>query len=168
MPVERSIAIRRARAGSAVRTGQKGRVGVGVGEVFGILGVACLMAASGCRAELEPPVPQLLGAAVTVHPQTVAPGAFVTVQATGLRGSSTVQVGFGRHGSDYDVIHQGRTDASGSITAQLPVPTWASRGGAYVLVVREPSTGVRVVSDPFVVAEQGDPIAVEGTLRLRA
>lgn len=102
---------------------------------------------------------------ISIAPRQGAPGEEVRITASGFPATSSVVIGFGPPQSEYSELSRVQTDAQGSVSTSVAVPSWAESGRDYVWVVADPSTRPRAISDPFQVT--GDPragVAVEGRI----
>lgn len=70
-----------------------------------------------------------------VSPTSGPAGSTVTVSATGLPPGSPVSVGVGQPGTATETVQDARTSSSGTLTANVAVPSWAA-GSAVVFTVR--------------------------------
>ncbi|MBN1247438.1 MAG: GerMN domain-containing protein [Anaerolineae bacterium] len=86
---------------------------------------------------------------VVVAPRAGSPGTSVTVRAEGFAPEATVDVGFGRIDSGYDVLQSAQADAAGTVTAEVLVPDFAAPEDTWVFVVANTQTGATAVSGPF-------------------
>ena len=117
----------------------------------GVLTVA-LIGACGGSGEGDSPDPRP-APTVTVSPATAPAGSEVTVRARGFSGDNTIVIGFGPPESEYEVVRQARTDAEGSVSIRVDVPTWATAGRDYVWVAADRDNEPKVISERFRVTD---------------
>lgn len=110
--------------------------------------------------ELAPPA----GPRVTGPVSTVAPGSEIQVRATGFTQYGNVRVSFGQPAAEQKLVLETGADGEGSLDLRIKVPAWAEPGHPYVVVIAAPGHVPRAVSEPFVVANGGEPIRVDGKL----
>lgn len=95
-----------------------------------------------------------------VTPRSGPPGTLVTVRGEGYTANTTLDIGFGRIESEYDVVKQAETDDQGSLTTELRVPEFAEPEDRWVFVIANPQTGAKGITSPFDVTS-GMPIPTE-------
>lgn len=90
---------------------------------------------------------------VSLSPLSGAPGAPVRVIASGFEPHAEVAIGIGPMDSEYEVVDRARTDARGSLTAEVEVPGHARPGSNWVVVVTKGHGPDRIkkMSEPFTV-----------------
>lgn len=98
--------------------------------------------------------------AVSVTPREVAPGAEVTVTATGFPPWVAVELGAGPPASEYAVIDHGQTDGEGSVRFLVRLLDTAPVGVSLVFVVATEDLGIKAASEPIdIIAPLGVPVA---------
>jgi hypothetical protein len=101
---------------------------------------------------------------VAVTPQAGSPGTRITVRAEGFTPGATVDIGFGRVNSEYDVLTSDQADAAGALVTDVPVPDFADPEDQWVFVAADLDRGVKAISDPFdVTSETAMPTATPAT-----
>ncbi|HEV7251739.1 MAG TPA: LysM domain-containing protein [Mesorhizobium sp.] len=95
---------------------------------------------------IEAPTPER-GAALTITPEAGRPGDMVTIQASGLQGDADAVIGAGPPRSEFNVLKNARTSASGRLELSVQVPDLASGQDALVFIVE--TDRVRLTSKPF-------------------
>lgn len=70
-----------------------------------------------------------------VSPSSGPAGSTVTVSATGLPSGTSISIGLGNPGTATEIVQEARSSSSGTLTANVAVPTWAA-GSALVFTVR--------------------------------
>lgn len=95
--------------------------------------------------------------AVSIASQNAAPGALVTVYASGFPAGAQVQVGFGPPESEYEVVATREIAGDGELYAAVQIPTYYRVGQQLVAVVVV--NGQETISDPFTVLSNPVPPA---------
>lgn len=130
-----------------------------------IAGLAAF-ALAGCQTEARSgggdPTPA--GPRVNGPVSTVAPGSEIQVRATGFTQFGNVRVSFGQPAAEHKLVLETGADGEGRLDLRLKVPAWAEPGHPYVVVIAAPGYVPRAVSEPFIVANGGELIRVDGTL----
>ncbi len=96
------------------------------------------------------------GATVLITPQQGPPASDVRLRATGFAANRSMEIGFGRVESEYDIVARVVTDANGSIDRQVQVPGFANAGAQYVFVVRPEGTSNETISNVFTATGNGE------------
>lgn len=104
--------------------------------------------------------------AVTISPTSGPPGTPVQVTASGFPANTTVDLGVGRWRSEFDVVAQARTDASGRLSTQVPIPQFAEPNERWVVVVTTPDRRVDASSNIFSVTAQPEEPPVFDSVQL--
>lgn len=108
------------------------------------------------------------GANLTVSPTQAAPGAAVTLTASGLPGQSGVKLGFGPPGEDYAVLATGVTSDRGTVEQTVAIPDNANPGETVVFTAETDDGRVRLISGPVTIVAAGPPpgtrVEITGTL----
>jgi hypothetical protein len=91
--------------------------------------------------------------AVAISPISGPPGSEVQVTAAGFSPGKEIDLALGRKDSKYDVIDSSDTDAEGSLTASMTIPTWAEPGEEWVVVASRMDGAVRSMSNVFQVTQ---------------
>ncbi|MDX1656998.1 MAG: DUF5818 domain-containing protein, partial [Candidatus Competibacteraceae bacterium] len=88
---------------------------------------------------------------VDISPESGPAGSTVTLTASGFPPSTPVEIGVGRHRSEYRIIEGMTTDARGRLETQARLPDHAERGERWVFVVLPVGQGRETVSEVFTV-----------------
>ncbi|MGC9348310.1 MAG: hypothetical protein ACP5JG_09255 [Anaerolineae bacterium] len=94
-------------------------------------------------------------ASMTVAPESGAPGTEVDILAQGLPANASVEIGFGRVDSEYDVVKTAQASEEGTLDTHATVPDFANAADEWVWVVATTDHEVRAVSDIFDVVQLG-------------
>jgi hypothetical protein len=77
------------------------------------------------------------------------------MQGQGFPANTTVDIGFGRVDSEYDVVAAVETGADGAFSAQVAVPDFATAADEWVWIAETPDHEVQALSDIFEVVQLG-------------
>jgi hypothetical protein len=86
---------------------------------------------------------------VTIAPISGPPGTTLHVLAAGFPVDTHVQVGAGVVNTEFSIIEEAQTDASGTLDRDLILPEFAQPGEEWVVVVRAIGTEIKGTSNPF-------------------
>jgi hypothetical protein len=98
-------------------------------------------------AATESPAPANL--AVVISPSSGPPGTQIQVTVTGFQPETEIDLGLGRKDSEYDVVTSPRTDADGTLTTQLAIPTSAEPEEQWVVVAVTQDRATQATSNVF-------------------
>lgn len=114
------------------------------------LAIAAILAAcGGTDTQRSGPASAPVRPGMSVMPDSASAGEKVRVRASGFPPANEIVIGFGPPESEYEVVHEVRTDIDGIVAAEVPVPDWAEPGRDYVWVTADEDNEPRVISDPF-------------------
>jgi len=99
-------------------------------------------------------------AELTVTPEEAAPGATLTLTATGFPPHETVEIGAGPPHAEYDVIATGRTDGDGRLEHKVKLLDDLAEESVLVFVVATEDFRVKAVSPPVRVVPYLKPTLV--------
>ncbi len=109
----------------------------------------------------DTPQPTSMNPTVAIAPTSGPPGTVVQVNARGFPPDAEVQLGAGRENSEYDILFTARTDAEGTLTDELAIPSFADPQDPWVVVVTTSEGTAEALSNTFQVTEPaGEPTVV--------
>ena len=111
--------------------------------------------------QLLEPTPDLSGASLTIGAASVMPGQRIDIGGAGYPAGATVEIGFGRQNSEYDIIAAVEAGADGRFTTQIEVPAFAETGEPWVFVADV--ANAKVIAEPILITAADAPIPAPDT-----